>query len=117
MAKDAPKMKESTLKRFLGMTDFGDHLALHLADCLASHGSTEVYDFIKEKLKGLKEEEIKPKPLLNGYDLIDMGYTPGPIFSEILRSLGDAQLEGRVKTKEEARDFVIKNFGDNSATN
>lgn len=108
--KDVFNMRESTLKRFLGMPHFEDHLVLHLADCLASHGSTEAYDFVKKKLEELNQEEIRPKPILSGYDLIEMGYKPGPIFSEILDSLEEAQLEGIVKDKEEARRFVIERF-------
>ncbi|MGH7799239.1 MAG: CCA tRNA nucleotidyltransferase [Thermodesulfobacteriota bacterium] len=108
--KDVFNMKESTLKRFLGMPYFEDHLTLHLADCLASHGSTEAYNFVKKKLEEFKEEEIKPKPILTGYDLIEMGYTPGPIFSEILESLEEAQLEGTVKDEEEAKKFVLERF-------
>lgn len=108
--KDVFNMKESTLKRFLRMPYFEDHLMLHLADCLASHGSTEAYDFVKKKLDEIKEEEIKPKPILSGYDLIEMGYKPGPIFSKILDSLEEAQLEGDIKDKEEAKRFVIERF-------
>lgn len=108
--KDVFNMKGSTLKRFIGMPHFEDHLRLHLADCLASHGSTEAYDFVRRKLDEFNEEEIKPKPILSGYDLIEMGYKPGPIFSEILDSLEEAQLEGNVKDKEEAKRFVIGRF-------
>ncbi|MBF8303366.1 MAG: metal dependent phosphohydrolase, partial [Candidatus Dadabacteria bacterium] len=64
----------------------------------------------QKKLEEFKEEEIKPKPILTGYDLIEMGYTPGPIFSEILESLEEAQLEGNVKDKEEAKKFVLERF-------
>jgi hypothetical protein len=39
-----------------------------------------------------------------------MGYTPGPIFSKILDSLEEAQLEGILKDKEEARKFVLERF-------
>ncbi len=108
--KDVFNMRESTFKRFIGMPYFEDHLTLHLADCLASHGSREAYDFVKKKLGEFKEEEIKPKPILTGYDLIDMGYTPGPIFKVILDSLEEAQLEGTVKDKEVAKRFVLKRF-------
>ncbi|HEX3035670.1 MAG TPA: CCA tRNA nucleotidyltransferase [Thermodesulfobacteriota bacterium] len=108
--KDVFNMRESTLKRFIGMPHFEDHLNLHLADCLASHGSTEAYDFVKKRLEEFEEEEIRPKPLLSGYDLIEMGYTPGPIFSQILDSLEEAQLEGIVKDKEEAKRFVVERF-------
>jgi putative nucleotidyltransferase with HDIG domain len=108
--KDVFNMKESTLKRFIGMPYFEDHLTLHLADCLASHGSIEVHDFVRKKLEEFKEEEIKPKPILSGYDLIDMGYQPGPIFSEILDYLEEAQLEGNVKNREEAKRFIAERF-------
>ena len=108
--KDVRQMRESTLKRFLAMPDFEEHLILHLADCLASHGSTEAYDFVKKKLEEFEQEEIKPKPILSGYDLMEMGYRPGPIFSEILDALEEAQLEGMVKEKEEAKRFVVERF-------
>ena len=108
--KDVFNMRESTLKRFIGVPHFEDHLNLHLADCLASHGSTEAYDFTKKKLEEFEEEEVKPKPLLSGYDLIEMGYKPGPIFSRILDSLEEAQLDGIVQDKEGARRFVVERF-------
>ncbi|MBI4228964.1 MAG: CCA tRNA nucleotidyltransferase [Deltaproteobacteria bacterium] len=108
--KDVFKMREATIKRFLGMSNFDDHLKLHLADCLASHGSTEAYEFIVKKLKDYKKEELKPKPLLNGYDLIDMGYPRGPLYTKILDSLEEAQLEGIVKNKEDAKGFILKEF-------
>jgi len=108
--KDVFNMRESTLKRFLGMPNFEDHLKLHLADCLASHGLTEAYEFVIKKLGEIKIEELKPKLLLNGLDLIEMGYTPGPIFSKILDFLEEAQLEGTLKIKDDAKRFVLSNF-------
>jgi poly(A) polymerase len=108
--KDVFNMRESTLKRFIAMPYFEDHLILHLADCQASHGSREAYDFVKKKLEEFKEEEIKPKPIITGYDLIDMGYIPGPIFSEILDSIEEAQLEGIVKDKDEAKKYVLDKY-------
>ncbi|QMU55601.1 MAG: HD domain-containing protein [Candidatus Mycalebacterium zealandia] len=104
--KDIQKMRESTLKRFLGMPYFEEHLALHLADCLASHGMTDAYEFAKAKLKEMGEEEIKPKPILTGKDLIKMGFEPGPEFSKILAEIEEAQLENRLKTKKQAKEFV-----------
>lgn len=108
--KDVFKMREATIKRFLGIPNFEDHLRLHLADCLASHGSTEAYEFIVKKLKDYKKEELKPKLLLNGYDLIEMGYPRGPLYSKILDSLEEAQLEGVVKNKEDAKGFILTKF-------
>ncbi|MGQ0793071.1 MAG: CCA tRNA nucleotidyltransferase [Deltaproteobacteria bacterium] len=108
--KDTFDMRDATLKRFLGMENFGDHLKMHLADCLASHGMRGAYDFVRQKLAEFSREQIAPKPLIGGRDLIEMGYKPGPIFTEILRSVEEAQLEGELKDADEARRFVAEKF-------
>ena len=111
--KDVFNMRESTLKRFLALPYFEEHMQMHLADCMASHGQTDAYDFIREKMEEYGREEIKPPPLLSGQDLIDLGYSPGPVFSEILGKVEEFQLENRLVSKEEALDFVLKNYPDN----
>jgi len=103
-------MKESTLKRFIAMDHFDDHMELHLADCQASHGMEDAYYFLKEKLLEFTEEEIKPKPLIGGHDLIRLGYRPGPIFSEILNKVEEMQLEGILRDKDEALTYVSENY-------
>ena len=109
--KDAHRMKESTLKRFLRMPDFGEHLELHRLDCLASNQNLENYDLVKRKLEELPEEQLKPAPLVTGADLIAAGYEPGPRFAEMLAAVEDAQLEGRVGSREEALKMVREMFG------
>ncbi len=108
--KDVFKMKKSTLKRFIGMPHFEEHMALHLADCQASHGMTKAYDFIMEKFDEFEDEEIKPTPLLSGKELIEMGYKPGPLFTEILNFVEEAQLEGNIKSPDEARLLVSDKY-------
>ncbi|MXW44250.1 MAG: CCA tRNA nucleotidyltransferase [Candidatus Dadabacteria bacterium] len=108
--KDVFNMRESTLKRFLSLPYFEEHMQMHLADCMASHGLTDAYDFIREKMEEYGREEIKPLPLLSGQDLIDLGYSPGPVFSKILGRVEELQLENRLVSKEEALDFVLKNY-------
>ena len=108
--KDVQKMRESTLKRFLRLPEFDDHLELHRLDCLASHKKLDNWEFCKEKLSELKPEEIKPKPLINGNDLIAMGYKTGPLFKRILTEVEDAHLEGSIKTHEDAKKFVQQKF-------
>ncbi|MCX7817355.1 MAG: CCA tRNA nucleotidyltransferase [Syntrophales bacterium] len=105
------EMKLSTLKRFLRMPDFSLHLTLHLLDCLASHGILENYDYCRRKLEELPPEKLKPNPLLTGHDLIALGFTPGPLFGKILKEVEDAQLNGQIVTKEEAKEYVLKNWG------
>src|ERR1019366_3895585 len=57
--KDAHRMKESTLKRFLRMPDFSEHLKLHRLDCMASNGNLENYDLVQRKLEELPEEQLE----------------------------------------------------------
>ena len=104
--KDVFNMRQSTLKRFLGMPYFEEHLALHQADCLASHGMMDAYEFAKAKLEEFGEEEIKPVPLITGKDLIEMGLEPGPVFSKILSRVEEAQMENRIQTKSEALELA-----------
>lgn len=111
--KDAFSMRESTLKRFLGQPYFHEHLEMHLADCMASHGITKVYYFLKDKLEEYSELDIRPEPLINGKDLISMGYKPGPIFTTILNATEEKQLEGKITNKDEAIEFVNKTFSVN----
>jgi putative nucleotidyltransferase with HDIG domain len=103
---DVRKMKESTLKRFFRLQDFDQHLALHRLDCLASHGSLELYDFARERFETLPEEEVRPHLLLSGKDLIEAGYQPGPQFSQMLAAAEDAQLEGAIQTRDQALALV-----------
>ena len=106
----ATRMKESTLKKFLRMPRFEEHLALHRADCLASHGDLRTYEFAKEKLAAIPPENMRPSRLVKGEDLIAAGYQPGPKFREILNAVEDAQLEGRLPSKDEALEFVRREF-------
>ena len=108
--KDVQKMRESKLKRFLRLPNFADHLELHRLDCLASHGNLNNLEFCKQKLLELKPEEIKPKPLINGHNLIAMGYKAGPFFKQILTVVEDAILEGQIRTHDDAVKFVQKKF-------
>ncbi len=108
--KDAHRMKQSTLKRFLRMPGFGDHLELHRLDCLASNRNLENYDLVKRKLEELPIEQLKPSPLVTGTDLIAEGYEPGPRFAEMLAAVEDAQLEGRLGSRDEALAMVREMF-------
>ena len=108
--KDVPQMRESTLKRFLRMPCFEEHLELHRLDCLSSNKRLENYEMVKEKLGELPAEHLKPERLLTGADLIAAGYEPGPRFSEILSAVEDAQLEGRIRTAGEAMELVRERF-------
>lgn len=106
----ATRMKESTLKKFIRLPAFDQHLALHRADCLASHRDLSTYDFIQDKRAEIPPETMRPAPLVTGHDLIAAGHVPGPKFKEILGAVEDAQLEGRLASREAALEFVRREF-------
>jgi len=108
--KDSGQMRESTMKRFLRMENFTEHLELHRLDCLSSNGKLDTYKRVLARLAELGEEELRPKPLLTGRDLIELGYQPGPSFGTMLAAVEDAQLEGSVQTKEDALALVRAQF-------
>jgi len=106
----ATRMKESTMKRFLRLPAFDEHLTLHRADCLASHRNLSTYDFVQQKRAEIPPEKIRPSPLVTGDDLIAAGHSPGPKFREILNAVEDAQLEGRLPSRDAALEFVRREF-------
>ena len=104
---DVKRMRESKLKRFIRMEGFEEHMALHRLDCLSSHGGLDNYRFIREKQNEIPPEDLQPKPLITGRDLIARGYRPGPPFRDVLSKVEDAQLEGRVSTHAEAVGMAV----------
>jgi poly(A) polymerase len=104
------RMKESTFKRFVRMPRFDEHLQLHRMDCQASHGDLTSYNFTREKMASIPQGMMRPTPLISGDDLIAAGYKPGPQFKEILSAVEDGQLEGRLRSREEAIAFVGSEF-------
>ena len=99
-------MRESTLKRFLRQDHFEDHLELHRLDCLSSHRDLSNYDFCRAKLEEFGRETVRPRPLLNGHDLIAEGFKPGPVFSQILTEMEDRQLEGTLQSRDQAMEWL-----------
>ncbi len=109
--KDVLDMRESTIKRFLRLPRFDEHLELHRLDCLNSNGYTQSYQTMKERYEHARPMELRPPRLLTGRDLIEAGYRPGPEFSRMLETVEDAQLEGRIGSAEEALALVERQFG------
>ena len=111
--KDVFQMKPATLKRFVRLPRFEEeHLPLHRLDCLASHGSLDAYEFVQRFLRDTPPEEVRPPRLLTGEDLKAMGFRPGPLFKQILQAVEEGQLEGRLMRREDAMDFVRREYED-----
>ncbi len=100
--KDVKQMRASTLKRFLCLPNFDEHLELHRLDCLASNGYTDVYEYVRKMLQEFSREQLQPPRLINGRDMIQIGYKPGPPLGRALHTIETAQLDGEIHNREEA---------------
>jgi poly(A) polymerase len=106
--KDVPNMRVAKLKRFMARPTFEDELELHRVDCASSHAMLDNYKFLLQKKEEFASEPIIPPPLVRGDDLIALGLKPGPRFGEILEAVETRQLEGALKNREEALQWVRK---------
>jgi poly(A) polymerase len=111
--KDVRQMRESTLKKFMQRETFETELEQHRVDCLASHGDLSNWRFLKQKLRVFSRDDIRPKPLISGRDLLTLGYQEGPLIGRILKQVEEAQLERGLLTREEALAWAEKNFKKN----
>ncbi|TLD40105.1 MAG: tRNA nucleotidyltransferase [Candidatus Jettenia ecosi] len=108
--KDAQKMRLNKLKRLFAEEGYPELAELSRADALASSGDLSDYDYCQEMFQKLSREEVKPEPLITGYNLIAMGLKPSPLFKEILTKIEDEQLDGNLTTKEAAIERVKELF-------
>ncbi len=108
--KDAAQMRASTLKRFVRMPNFEEHMALHKLDCLSSHRNLDAYEFVRQFIDSTPPEQVRPPRLLTGDDLLYLGFQPGPRFKEILQAIEDGQLEGQIRTREDALQLAKRAF-------
>jgi len=108
-------MKVVTLKKFLRVEGFDQLLMLHKYDSLSGVGDLSNYEYIQQKLAAFEagnlQDGLRPKILLNGEDLKDLGYEPGPLFGKFIHALEDKQLNEEIKTKDAAVSFAIQYLG------
>ena len=103
---DVRQMRPATLKRFVRLPQFDEHLELHRLDCLACHGHLEAYDFVRNFIAETPPEQVRPPKLITGDDLKRMGIRPGPKYKEILTAVEEAQLDGQLSDRERALEFA-----------
>ena len=92
--------RESRRKRLAARPGFADACRLHAIDDPRAAAGVE------EWRSRTDPATIAPLPLVTGDDLIGLGLAPGPRFRDLLERTYDAQLEGAVRTPEEAIELV-----------
>jgi tRNA nucleotidyltransferase/poly(A) polymerase len=104
--KDVQHMRVAKLKRFLARETIDDELELHRVDCSSSHGMLDNLEFLIAKREEFASEPLIPPPLITGHDLIELGWKPGPSFKQMLDAVQTLQLEGALRSREEAIAWV-----------
>lgn len=108
--KDAPNMRLSRLRRFMARPTFPLELELHRADCLGCHADLGIYEFLRAKRAEFEAEPLVPPRLVTGQDLLDRGWTPGPVFREVLDRIQTLQLEGELNAREDALAWLDREY-------
>lgn len=106
----AREMRTSTLKRMLARPNFAEELALHRLDCLGGSKDLSCYEFIQQKQAEFAAEPLIPERLLSGKDLLEQGWQSGPRLGEILEAIQIEQLEGRLRSRDEALQWAERMF-------
>jgi len=98
----ARQMRPATLKRLFQSPYFGNLVELHRADLLGSRAPLTDHYYVLRARRKLSAEEVKPRPLVNGHDILRLGLPAGPAVGRVLRALYDEQLDGRLTDRRRA---------------
>ena len=103
------RMSLAGLKKILAEPYFRDLYELQRAIQKAEDGGRETTAALvnlRKRIKALGDVELRPKPLLNGHDLIRLGAVPGPGLGQLSEELYIAQLEGKLQTPRQAEQWA-----------
>jgi poly(A) polymerase len=102
------KMSLAELKKTASEPYFQDLFELQRTIQKAERKSVTALANLRKSIKALKGIELKPKPLLNGHEMIQLGAVPGPALGQLAEEMYVAQLEGILQTAQQARHWVQK---------
>jgi tRNA nucleotidyltransferase (CCA-adding enzyme) len=102
----APGVGDGAFRRLAQKVDLELLARLARADCLGRTGDFDcsAMDWFLERARALGVEHRPPAPLLLGRHLLELGLSPGPRVGEILRQVYEKQLDGEIRTLEEATE-------------
>jgi tRNA nucleotidyltransferase/poly(A) polymerase len=102
-------MSLGSLKMILSEPYFWDLYELQRAiQKVGDEGRRAVAPLIKlrKRIRALGDVELRPKPVLNGHDLMRLGAVAGPVLGQLSEEMYIAQLEGVLRTAEQAEQWV-----------
>ena len=102
------KMSLAELKRIVAEPYFWDLYELQRAIQKARRKSVTALVSLRKRVKALRGVELRPKPLLDGHALIQLGAVQGPALGQLAEEMYIAQLEGQLKTVQEAEQWSQK---------
>jgi poly(A) polymerase len=104
---ELPRMRPSTLRRFLGAPTFPLDLTLHRLDVTCSSKDFSLLRFAEAKLAEFASEPVLPKPWILGRDLLAMGMEPGPDIGRWVARAYDHQLDGRLVSQQALLSCIL----------
>jgi tRNA nucleotidyltransferase (CCA-adding enzyme) len=66
----------------------------------------EAQDWFIARARELEVESEAPAPILLGRHLLEMGLEPGPRIGEITRAVYEMQLDGKIRSLDEAKEIA-----------
>ena len=103
---DAPQLPIPALKRLLRHEGIHELLALACLHAAAEDREPAAADFCREKLDAYSPADLHPPRLVDGHDLLRLGFTQGPQLATMLRAAEDAQLAGQLNDRTDALDWI-----------
>ena len=102
----AGNVGDGAFRRLAQKVDLELLARLARADCLGRSGGFDcsAMDWFIDRARELGVEHRPPPPLLLGRHLLALGLSPGPAVGEILKQVYEQQLDGDIRTLDEAID-------------
>jgi tRNA nucleotidyltransferase (CCA-adding enzyme) len=108
MFRKAEQVGDGAFRRLAQKVDLELLARLARADCLGrtGHFDCSAMDWFLERARALRVEHRPPAPLLMGRHLLELGLLPGPAIGELLHRVYEQQLDGEVRSVDEAISAV-----------
>jgi tRNA nucleotidyltransferase (CCA-adding enzyme) len=104
---DREKVSDGAIRRLARKVEADLLYRVSRADCLGRRPGTfapVAMEWFREKVQALDVAVRPPEPLLKGRDLLDLGMAPGPRMGRVLQAVYELQLDGAVRTLDDARE-------------